>query len=854
MVKKRLAWIVGAGALALLLLLAVLSVNLPRLVEKSIEHLVARALPDQPFSCTVRRVGISGAELEAIVLGSPENPGLRIDSLQLNYSLRALFSRHVESLSVDGVLVQGKWQDGRFVLEGFSKKEGAAKQSGGSDFSLPGTIGQLGITGGLLRYGVRGRMENLPFSLHLGQENRKDRGDVSTPLAGSLNLYPEGRELGVDLKAALVDRVLIFKVGTKDFPLALLADFLGEDIKGRLQFSAEGRMGLNPLAFSFLDLHCSIDQFGLRDEKSSWWIKGAGAEDRPPFLFSLSVIEGKWNVKSNGLALHSPVELTVSELAGSGLLDNEGGSGSGSLLLGLRPAGQEEGIVAKGDFQAAFSRQDSWHFSLKGASETAKNTRPSLACSTFSLELKKEPAAELSIAATISGLALRQEKGRELLLPEIKVSALLPGLTLGQGGQAELMVPELTVRDGQMELRITGLAANLPLPGGEKMGTEAGKVDLARIMLNGQDLGGLLLTTEQQADGFLFVGSHTSKALEGVTVKIKGEVGSSPDSGLHGSLHLSAPRQKFSAFNLGRFLKAKEEITLGGEFGLQAGGVFSRGAQSGELLLQLDNTRLDVPKREIVVTGLNLSLALPDILQTRSLPAQPLTFATVNVGDLVFAEGKFAFQVESSSSMLLEKGSFSWCDGHVSTQGLRLSTTRNDYELNLICERLSLASLLTQFGVQGAEGDGTLNGRIPVSVVDGRLRFVDGFLSSPPGEGGTIRIGDVGVLTAGVPKDTPQFSQLDFAGEALKNFRYNWAKLRLNSEGNELLLQIKLDGQPLQPIPFRYNKQIGSFSRLEVGEAGGITHPIRLDMNLRLPFEKIMEYGGGMQKLYKMTQ
>jgi hypothetical protein len=183
-----------------------------------------------------------------------------------------------------------------------------------------------------------------------------------------------------------------------------------------------------------------------------------------------------------------------------------------------------------------------------------------------------------------------------------------------------------------------------------------------------------------------------------------------------------------------------------------------------------------------------------------------------------------------------------------------LSTTRNDYELNLICDRLSLASLLAQFGVQGVEGEGTLNGRIPASVVDGRLRFVDGFLSSPPGEGGTIRIGDVGVLTAGVPKESPQFSQLDFAGEALKNFRYNWAKLRLNSEGDELLLQIKLDGQPLQPIPFRYNKQIGSFSRLEVGEAGGITHPIRLDMNLRLPFEKIMEYGGGMQKLYKMTQ
>ena len=174
--------------------------------------------------------------------------------------------------------------------------------------------------------------------------------------------------------------------------------------------------------------------------------------------------------------------------------------------------------------------------------------------------------------------------------------------------------------------------------------------------------------------------------------------------------------------------------------------------------------------------------------------------------------------------------------------------------MTLVCDRLSLASLLAQLGVQRAEGEGILNGRIPIAVVDGRLRFVDGLLSSPPGEGGNIRIGDLGLLTAGIPRESPQFSQLDFAGEALKDFRYNSAKLLLSSEGEELLLQIKLDGQPVHPIPFSYNSQLGSFTRLQVGETGGIIHPIRLDLNLRLPFEKIMEYGGGMQKLYKMTQ
>jgi len=709
MVKKRLGWILSAGALALLALLAVRWVSLPTLVEISIEHLVAKSLPDQPFSCTVRRVGISGVDLEAIVLGNPDKPALRIDSLQLNYSLPGLLSRHVECLALDGLQIQGEWRDGRFVLDGFPKNEGTVKPPGKSDFSLPGTIGQLSISNGLLRYGVSGRMEQWPFSLQLGQENSDNRGDGSSTLTGLLTLHPEGQELVIALKAAVADGILSFKVGTSDFPLSFIAAFLGQDLSGRLQFDAEGRMGLKPFALSSLDLHCEIEQFALRGENNSWRLNGAGAEDTPPFLFSLSVVDGKFHFESNGLALHSPVELTVSELKGEGVLADNGGSGSGSLQF-------------------------------------------------------------------------------------------------------------------------------------------------ARIMLNGQDLGGILLTAEQQAEGILFAGGHDSKALEGVRVTIKGNVGSSPVNGLHGSLQLSVPRQKFTAFNLGRFVKARQEITLAGEFGLQAACAFSRGARSGELQLQLDNTRLELPKREIVVSGLNLSLALPDLFQTRSLPAQPLSFATAKVGTLAFADGKFAFQVESPSSLLLESGVFAWCDGHVSSESLRLSTGRRDYEMTLVCDRLSLASLFAQFGVQRAEGEGILNGRIPIAVVDGRMRFVDGLLSSPPGEGGNIRIGNLGLLTAGIPRESPQFSQLDFAGEALKDFRYNSARLLLSSEGEELLLQIKLDGQPVHPIPFSYNSQPGSFTRLQVGETGGIIHPIRLDMNLRLPFEKIMEYGGGMQKLYKMTQ
>jgi hypothetical protein len=854
---KRIGWpLAGVVGVALVLGAGAWFLALPAFVEKSIEGLVSRALPGQPFSCKVRRVSLAGADLADIVLGNPEQPALRIDSLRLDYSLRGLWARHVERLALGGVVVEGRWQDGRFVLAGFPENEaGAGVKAGEPGFSLPGTIGQLGIDSGLFRCGLDGRMAQLPFRLRLAQEKGLGSGAVLAPVTGSLKLYPDGRELAIDLKAGWTDRVLSFKVGTRDFPLASLATFLGADLAGHLQFAAEGRIGPSPGAVTFLDLQATIAQFALRTADGSWRLKGAGTEETPPFSLALAVADGKWDFNSTGFVVHGPVAVTVAELKGAGVIGPDGGSGAGSLGLGVQLAGREgEGIRAKSAFKSGFSPREGWFFTLNGAAEKAKKSNPPLACRAFSLELKKAPAAALTLAATISGLALRQASDQELLVPDLKVTAVLPEPAPGRAGRVELVVPELVGRDGQTELRLTGLSANLPLPRAVPEPGAAGQVKLARIMLNGQDLGGLQLTAAPQANGLLFTGSHHSKVLAGVAVQVQGQVDISPTKGLQASLRLAAPKQNFTAFNVGRFVEAGQEITLTGEFAMEVAGAFASDGTSGALNLRLDNTRLEIPKRGIGVEGLNLALAVPDLFQKRSLPAQPLTFATAKIGDLVLADGKFAFQIESLSSLLLESGSFAWCDGHVYSQALRLRPTSTDYELTLFCDRLRLAGILDQFGLQGAEGEGTLNGRIPISVVDGRVRFVDGFLYSSPGDGGNIRIGNVGLLTAGIPKDAPQYSQVDFAGEALKNFHYNWAKLTLRSEGEELLLLINLDGQPAQPLPFKYNSELGGLSRLAVGETGGIIHPIRLDLNLRLPFQQILEYGGGMQKLYKMTQ
>ncbi len=711
MVKRKWGWF--AGIMFLVLLCGVLlGLNLPRLVQLGLEQLVAGTLPGQAFAVKVQRADMSGVDLTALMLGDPDKPALRIESLKVRFSLAGLWSHHLELLAIDGLQLQGQLRAGRFVPEGLAAEEGPALQAGETFAALPITIGQLSISHSQLSYETADRREQWPFNLELRQDSKNKKlqndSELFAPVTGVLTLYQDGQELNLTLAAEMQDDLLSFQAAAGDFPIAAVAALWGQDVSGRLQFSAAGLVRLRPFAISSLDLHGAVDQFVQRDEQSSWGLNAAGPGKLPSLRLELSVADDKWQVESTGFVLYSPVELRVTTINGAGLVNN---------------------------------------------------------------------------------------------------------------------------------------------------GMITGALHLPAIMLNGQNMGGLRLDVEQQPAGVSFSGSHASRIMEGVTVKIKGEVGSSPDHGLYGSLQLTAPQQKFAALHLKKIIGLQQDVALTGEFGFQAAGAFFQGKKSGDLQLQLSNAQLAVPDSEITVAGLKLALAIPDLWQLQSLPAQSLEFAAVNIGNLDFAAGKFAFQVESANSLVLENGVVNWSEGQISfSEAIRFHTSRQDYAVTLLCDRLSLAGLFTQFGVERAAGEGYLNGRIPLKLVDGRISFNNGLLSSPPGEGGTIKIGDLGLLTAGIPRDSAQFAQLDLAGEALKNFRYNSAALQLNSEGDDLLLAIKLDGQPVHPIPFSYDSRLGSLTRLEVGEKGGINQPIRLDINLRVPLAKIIEYGGGVQKLYKMSQ
>jgi len=285
-------------------------------------------------------------------------------------------------------------------------------------------------------------------------------------------------------------------------------------------------------------------------------------------------------------------------------------------------------------------------------------------------------------------------------------------------------------------------------------------------------------------------------------------------------------------------VRVKGNFQLDGVLNLNMNGL------SGKVGIDFKSGNVMMGENNLELEGIHMSLNFPEFPKIRSAPGQQIDFARISLGEFSAQKGRIEFQIESAHSILIEKMRFLWCGGNVETQSMRLVPGVEEYHITFYCDRLNLAQVLEQFGAASADGQGSVNGRIPLQYTKGQIHFDDGFLFSTPGEGGKIHLTGTDILTAGIPPNTPQYVQMELAREALKDYDYSWAKLNITSRGEELLLQMQMDGKPSQTLPFVYNKEIGGFMKVEANAKGSKFQGIRLDVNFRLPLNKLMQYKG----------
>jgi hypothetical protein len=497
-------------------------------------------------------------------------------------------------------------------------------------------------------------------------------------------------------------------------------------------------------------------------------------------------------------------------------------------------------------------------YNLRVADVRIKSGDVNILCPQFVLKgktdfIQNKPNTLVSIIdLDLSGTAITLNAGK-IYFKKLSVDAKLQRNNKGaQVISATLQLVKTDIEAGGGDIKLKLAQGTIPLKFPAENSKQKGSVSISAAKYQNLNLGTIKVDLRQTASGISFNGKLKNQLIPQLAAKFAGE------SNFWGAKNYDT-RAQFELFysqsapeiDLGKFLPAAKGFTFEGKFLERGNLVVGKKGLQATVESSLSNGILRHRKNKITVEGIQMDLWIPDLVKMHSAPGQKLKFARASFGEMNIENGEIDFQIESRQSILVEKSHFNWCDGNVDAPAIRFTSGTEDYNLILYCDRLNLARVLEQFGAASVKAEGELNGRIPLRYQNGRLSFKDGFLFTTPGESGKIRMTDTEILTAGIPPDTPQYVQMELARKALEDYDYSWAKLNLTTEGEDLLLNMQLDGRPAKSLPFVYRKDMGGFAKVEAGIEGSTFQGIRLDVNFRLPLNKIMQYKELIQMIQK---
>lgn len=467
--------------------------------------------------------------------------------------------------------------------------------------------------------------------------------------------------------------------------------------------------------------------------------------------------------------------------------------------------------------------------SLEGSSRMDRSKGPLMLTADFTTRVS---GIKLAMAAAKGDIADAAADGR----------ILVEGGTVKRA-EALAKFSGATFSDDGMGLRVEGIRGQLPLHWPPEGGGRNGMLSASGLKWKRHALGSVAAVIRQEGPAIAFSGTHVSEVLPELKLLFSGSTGM--DSTGKGRTAVDFKISDYrppGGIDLGAYIAGAQGVRATGMMNAAGRAILGSGPVRCMVDASVTGGALFSDADGFAVEGVKLSISLPDLLALRSTAGQQLTFETARLGDLTADGGSVTFRIDPPGTLFIEKGSFLWCGGHMDIHALRISPDRKEYRTVLYCDRLLLSEILEQLGAAQAEGGGTLNGKIPLHIQSGDLSFDNGFLYSTPGEEGTIRLSNTEILTAGIPRDLPQYAQLDLAREALKDYTYRWVKLGLNTEKETLLLKMQMDGKPAKPLPFEYDPKTGGFIRAGQGSKGSIFQGISLDVNFRLPLNKILAY------------
>ena len=886
--------VVGAAAFFFLL---------PDLLES--ERLKAR-LPAGPVHWNIRRAGPTGLDASDLRLGPADRPAVSADALRIDYRPASVLDGRIAAVHLSGVRLFLEWRDGRLALRSADRLRFSMPARDPESIDPPGPTPPFPVKIVRVRNGrIYLDTPAGPFLLPFDGELAPAAG---ASIAVRLRLHLRGQAVDADLTLDREAGLVRAEIRVEGLDLARFADLArlvpGLVLDGRLDLLARFSLNLVDFRLSATEIRLALRDgapafAGLRfafpaplrltlesPDGDDWHLRDMEIGLAAPLPAIVSSETLTFRRDETGLRWDGNLAVSIGKLGDDGdgpanrpLSGSASDSASGPVLaasatLPLRLSG----AFSDGAWSAELAGDEAdpdattggaWHIRI--GETRIRGRRPSLALKatargsdgTLSAEIGI-PETELSfgdlslrfgrmaadatvrfgdggfrVAGTLTGTEARFDaENARLAVSRIRLELDRTDLFAGTGA---LSLEGGEIRSG--EVRATGIAGRIPLTWPWEAAKTAGEISVRATRAADRDIGPVSGSIRQTDAGVAYRLRHASRIVPGAGVNLTGE-----------TRFMGTPHRTEVSFethhridpplDLGRFDPAARGIVLSGDLAASGTLIADVCGVRAPANIALTGGTVTVADPPAEARGISLVLPMADLIALRGAPGGVLRMEQLTSGTFRLDDLNLDFQVEPSPALLVERAGFAFSGGTVEARAFRIWPGRKDFDLLLYADRIHLARFLDQLGAGRADGEGTVSGRIPVRFREGEFRFSDGVLFSTPGRGGTLHVTGAEALAAAAGSDTAQGAQVDLALAALESFDYEWARLRLNSEGNALFLSLEFDGRPTEPLPFEYRESVGGFVRTGPGGVRSRFQGIRLNLNLALPLDDLLRYRG----------
>lgn len=857
MPSKKTIWLglIGLAGLAL----AIFYVSLPG-ISKNFLIAQAEKIGLKNLRFQVTRVGWRRMDLTDITVGGAVDPALRIPFLSLEYSLAGLWQKKIKDVRVVGARITFVDRGQGLQFQGI-----AAPPASAQDMGMV-TVERLSLEDGQLRLAWSGRSLAIPMNATL-------RASGAGYLLDAV-LRPLGET--VRLQGAVSNDFTAGKIAftVPGFPLQAMIDEsgFGPDVSGQGRVAAAGAItfgegnfktaaisvsGLGELRLTHADqasiildsfsiAFTLVNGFTVRDIVAGMRGRQLRFGEMVAALpFRLDIRGRLWpdlEFSVQDLQVARPLPLVIERLAGkfNGPFSTARVSGDFALrpgagmlaAMGL-PGEITRPYAVDGDFQGRLENgKTSWTMQANGQRG-------------FAVILGRDSLqGRLDLRASLKGDAQRLHASVACRMPAADLR--LPGYraradSFGAGAELDYIFGgnfrgrgQIAISGGAFAtaagdgLAASGIQLKMPWHWPVSGNRAAGGFSIAQLQGGGTRWRGINGFLVQEGQSLRFSGSLRS-ILEKITATFQGRytpnsAGGSLQAGfavppvvLPAKTELQPLHPLLSGMSGGGRFQAEGRIWAGND------------APGGNAIIKIANADFEQQKEKIALSGVNAEIKIADLPDFVTAPAQRFVFRELHWQDMLLSNGELVFAGESGGTFSIESAHFDWCQGKIFMAPLRIKPGANDLLMTFRCERINFAQMLdTLLGKATVSGDAEMSGIVPVRLVKGSPVFLDGYLSSTPGVGGSLRVARPELISNGQV----------LVEEAIRDFRYQWIKVKMGSRNDRLDLVISMEGAPAQKLPLRYDPKQKNFIRDSSGgrhvELKGLLLDIRFsDLDLR---------------------